>query len=208
MHALSILIAVDQADELLLIKNSLLQKKVKNDGIQEAGTLQDALSLLDTYDFDVVLAGLFLPDSKGLNTIRQLHRASPQSAIIVISDDMDEGVALQCVRLGAQDYIEWKNISPSFLCKSITHSVERVAILQSKEDLLNGLTLALEHINRLETVLNACVSCKKIQTAEKSWIHIDELYQRTIQTNSGSTVCPECTANFAAKIKHPSKKRQ
>lgn len=207
MHALSILIVEKHSDDIILIRKCLEQKQADSDAIEEAGTLQSALALLDHYDFDVVLTNLFLPDSQGLDTVRRLSKASPHSAIIVITDREDEALALQCVRFGAQDYIERQNLSPSSLGKSIAHSIERRGILQSKEDLLNDLTSALEQINKLETILALCVGCRKIESDDKGWMDIDEYYQEIIQSHQGRKLCPECRATFTAQFT-PTKKNE
>lgn len=207
MHTLSILIVEKHTDDIILIKKCLEQKKANSDAIEQADTLQCALALLDHYDFDVVLANLFLPDSQGLDTVRRLTKASPHSAIIVIADHEDEALALRCVRFGAQDFIERHNLSPSSLGKSIAYSIERRGIMQSKEDLLNDLTSALEQINKLETILGLCVGCRKIQSDDKEWMDIDEYYQEAIQSHQARKICPDCRAAFTAQYPSPQKDR-
>lgn len=187
MDNISILIVEDNPGDSLLIKEYLAEGQRFSAEIMEAETLESALGLLVHYDFDVVLLDLSLPDSSGLDTVRRLITKFPELAVIVLTGLQDEEVALQSVRYGAQDYLEKQQLSANTLSKSIRYSIERKLALQEKEELLNDLTLSLERIQSLEGMLPICVSCKKIHTADRQWLPIEEYV-----ANRSHLVCPDC----------------
>lgn len=187
MDNISILIVEDNPGDSLLIKEYLAEGQRFSAEIMEAETLESALGLLVHYDFDVVLLDLSLPDSSGLDTVRRLITKFPELAVIVLTGLQDEEVALQSVRYGAQDYLEKQQLSANMLSKSIRYSIERKLAMQEKEELLNDLTLSLERIQSLEGMLPICVSCKKIHTADRQWLPIEEYV-----ANRSHLVCPNC----------------
>src|SRR5579871_5350033 len=52
-----------------------------------------------------VLLDLGLPDSQGLQGLRQLLRIEPEAAIVVLTGEANEHLGEQAVRSGAQDYL-------------------------------------------------------------------------------------------------------
>lgn len=93
--------------------------------ITHATTLDDTLSLLNTEDFDVILADLNLPDSKGLNTPEVIMAADPDVPVIVLTSTESDEIGVKAVQLGAQDYLVKGAFSDSILNRSILYSVER-----------------------------------------------------------------------------------
>jgi DNA-binding response OmpR family regulator len=51
-----------------------------------------------------VLANLFLPDSRGVETFDRLFHAMPQIPILILSASYDEDLAKLAVQRGAQEY--------------------------------------------------------------------------------------------------------
>jgi two-component system cell cycle sensor histidine kinase/response regulator CckA len=75
---------------------------------------------------DLVLLDLGLPDSRGLDTIRELSAATKDlPAVVVLSMMADEELAVQAVQLGAQDYLIKGMFEPAVLARSLRYAVER-----------------------------------------------------------------------------------
>ena len=107
------------ADEILTTDKALLNvlfiKEDETDFLdtiislaQEAGyevqhvlSTQEALLSLDRKKYDIIL--LDLPDSHSLQTIENLHRHSPNVAILILADFDDEEYVVAAVGEGAQD---------------------------------------------------------------------------------------------------------
>ena len=100
-----------------------------------ADCLDEALNLLASRPFDVVLLDLSLPDSYGLETVKRVCSAAPHVPIVVLTAIAEDEMALSAVRLGAQDYVIKGRFDQSLLLRSIRYARERY---QQKEALLRS----------------------------------------------------------------------
>ena len=72
-----------------------------------------------------VLLDLGLPDSQGLNGLRQLLQLEPDAAIVVLTGEASEHLGEQAVRSGAQDYLVKGEVAGNMLNRVIRYAVER-----------------------------------------------------------------------------------
>jgi len=72
-----------------------------------------------------VLLDLGLPDSQGLNGLRQLLQLEPEAAIVVLTGQASEHLGEQAVRAGAQDYLVKGEVAGPVLNRVIRYAVER-----------------------------------------------------------------------------------
>jgi serine phosphatase RsbU (regulator of sigma subunit) len=72
-----------------------------------------------------VLLDLGLPDSQGLNGLRQLLQLEPEAAIVVLTGQASEHLGEQAVRAGAQDYLVKGDVAGHMLDRVIRYAVER-----------------------------------------------------------------------------------
>ena len=108
--------------------------------VDTAGTLREATECLRNDHYGVVLLDLGLPDSSGLDTIREAHEASPNVPIVVLTGLDDEDVGVQAIRRGAEDYLVKGPSLQHALARTIRHAIERRRIreaLQFKNILLS-----------------------------------------------------------------------
>ena len=83
-----------------------------------ADALFDGLRALQERTFDLIFSDLFLSDSKGLNTLRDLKKESPQAPVIALchADARDTGVT--AVRKGAHDFFCYEDLDAENLRRS------------------------------------------------------------------------------------------
>lgn len=103
---------------------------------------------------DLAIVDLALPDSEGVTTIAEFHRAFPRLPLVVLSGQRDVSVALEAMRHGAQDYILKSAASADALARAAKLAVERKR-LQDTEQMLVGV---VSHDLRgpLQTIHLAC----------------------------------------------------
>ena len=92
--------------------------------------LHEAIAHLCKQPFDIVLLDLSLPDSRGLETLTSLREVAPDTAMVVMTGLDDEAIALEAVRLGAQDYIVKGQITTQLLTRTIRYAIERSQTFQ------------------------------------------------------------------------------
>lgn len=115
--------------------------------IEQADNGQTALDRLKNESFDLMLLDVQMPHMTGIEVLAKLQ-ADPQLKgfpVIVISGGEDIGDVVQCIEMGAEDYLP-KPFSPVLLRARLTSSIEkkrlrdlekmRLAQLQTQHELL------------------------------------------------------------------------
>ena len=87
--------------------------------------ISEALQLLKTIDFDVILLDLNLEDSSGYETFSTILPSAGKAALLVLSSSDDEELATRTVREGAQDYLVKGSFDGRLLLRSIRYAFER-----------------------------------------------------------------------------------
>ena len=112
---------------LLVETGTTCAKLLKQSGLEivAAHRLSSGLKKLKVHRFDLVLAELSLPDSRGLGTFARLGQLVPQTPIVVLADAADEKSAARTIQMGAQDYLLRSQLSGPLLSGSIRKAMER-----------------------------------------------------------------------------------
>ena len=120
---------------ILLIEDKLsqirlLQEFLNADGAQHFDLvyvlrLQDGIRQAEAEPFDAILLDLALPDSHGLSSFTSLSQKVPTTPIVVLTNTNDNELAVETVRLGAQDYLVKNQITPELLIRSLNYAIER-----------------------------------------------------------------------------------
>jgi DNA-binding response OmpR family regulator len=127
---LGVLLIEDNPGDARLIREMLAEVKTVAFDLEWADRLSTGLERLAEGGIDVVLLDLALPDSQGLDTFARMH-AQAQVPVIVLSCLDDEGLALEAVRQGAQDYLVKGQVDGNPLARAIRYAVERQRMEES-----------------------------------------------------------------------------
>ena len=74
---------------------------------------------------DVVLLDLSLPDAQGMEALRGIQEAAPETPIVIMSGLADKNVALQAVKEGAEDYLVKGIVEGPLLVRAMDYAIER-----------------------------------------------------------------------------------
>jgi serine phosphatase RsbU (regulator of sigma subunit) len=124
--------ASDDQVQVLLVEDDDGDAVLVGELLREVGAavvVQRARSLTQAKDLvsgaACVLLDLGLPDSQGLNGLRQLLQLEPEAAIVVLTGEASEHLGEQAVRAGAQDYLVKGEVAGHMLNRVIRYAVER-----------------------------------------------------------------------------------
>lgn len=120
-----VLLIEDNEDDVYLIREILADRKEARFDVESVDRLDQGLKHLVEGRIDIVLLDLSLPDSHGLGTFEKTHAAGKDLPIIVLTGLDDEGVAMQAMRAGAQDYLVKNRMDGDLLVRAIRYAVER-----------------------------------------------------------------------------------
>ncbi|MEG4057442.1 MULTISPECIES: ATP-binding protein [unclassified Microcoleus] len=126
--------------------------------------LYEAIAQLCKQSFDVVLLDLSLPDSRGLETLTRLREVAPDVPMVVMTGLDDEAIALESVRLGAQDYIVKGQITTQLLVRTIRYAIERSQTFQ----------MLRESERRFRAIFDSSFQLTKLLTPEGIVLEVNE----------------------------------
>lgn len=103
--------------------------------IERVTRLSAGLERLAHGEVDVILLDLDLPDSDGLVSFERVSAFAPEVPTVVLTQIHDEGLALEAVQGGAQDFLSKGDLTRSVLTRSIRYAVERHRLLSALRSL-------------------------------------------------------------------------
>lgn len=116
-----------------------------------AVSMADATRQLQASAFDGVLLDLQLPDASGVDCVRRIRACAADIAIVVLTGNDDEQLALDCLDAGAQDYLTKAELQTQPLRRAIAYASARVRLRRTNEELEEQAA----HMRALATRLNA-----------------------------------------------------
>ncbi len=152
--SLNILLVEDNPADADLLLELLAEVPDLNWRIESVQRLSSAKNKLSEGGFDLILLDLSLPDSFGLETLNKVRSWQFHLPIIVMTGLNDEAIALESVRLGAQDYLVKGNLSTELLIRSIHYGIERYQALWLHQKSELQFRAIFDHTLELVIILN------------------------------------------------------
>jgi len=97
------ILIIDDEIKLLKLLGMILSQEDFN--VKEASTARSAMTMLEQYDFDVVLCDVRLPDAFGVELVKSVKTKYPHLEIILMTAFGNITDAVQAMRNGAYDYL-------------------------------------------------------------------------------------------------------
>ena len=126
-QSIKVLIVEDDFDYANLLQGILSLESNPSFEIKIANSLKEGIEAIDQYQADVILLDLFLPDSQGIHSFISLSSKIHKIPIVVLSGVIDENLALEAVRKGAQDYLVKGQVEGKLLSRVMRYSIAYAA---------------------------------------------------------------------------------
>jgi DNA-binding NtrC family response regulator len=186
-----ILLIEDNSGDVELIRE-MLSDIAGGYALTTADRLASGLSSLEEASFDVVLLDMGLPDSMGIETLRDIQDKAPNLPIVVLTGLSDEEFAVQAIGFGAQDYLVKGQFDGPVLSRSMRYAIERKRIETERDRLIVELKESLIQVKQLSGLLPICASCKKIRDDKGYWNQIETYISEHSEALFSHAICPEC----------------
>ena len=135
MHPVRILLVEDNAGDARLLRVALQRKGGPGFQITHVMRLAEATESLLGGQFDLIILDLSLPDSDGLDTVSRVCGLASHTAIIVLTSQENETLAIEAARQGAQDYLIKGQTESPLLLRAVRYAIERKRVQEEKERL-------------------------------------------------------------------------
>lgn len=155
----------DNPGDVRLILEMLKDINIPKESLLVLPNLHEAFAKeINGNDISLVLLDLTLPDSDGVETVSEVRKRFPSSAIVILTGMSDEHIALSALREGAQDYLIKGESSSKELNKVIRFSTERQSIITRLNKSNTELTTTKQELRNLASHL------QKIREEERTAI--------------------------------------
>ncbi len=143
----AVLLVAGNSTDASLIQDALANTADTAFRVETVTQLAAALDRLSSDIFEVILLDLTLADSTGLDTFDQVFKAAPNSLILVLSSDQDEGSARAAVQRGAYDFLVKNHIDAHWLPRTLRYIIEHNTVrdkLRNTEKRFRSMEVVLQ----------------------------------------------------------------
>lgn len=200
----SILIVDDEPSVCFLLKEELSELKLyhvstANDGVE-------AMNILQTQPYDVVLLDVKMPRVNGIEVLKFIGEHFPSTAVIMLSNYADVKTAIEATKLGAYDFIS-KPYNRDELLATVKRAVDHHRLTIDNELMKYELS---RKSGRREIIAHSAVMKQVLSTAQKvaasdATVHISgpsgsgkELIAHLVHSESPRKDAPYVVVNCAS----------
>lgn len=87
--------------------------------------LAEALVMITTEQFDVVIAQIDSQEARSLNLVEKIHSLVPRAVLVVLTEHHNEPLALNACNTGADDYLLLDELTPRSLARTLRYCLDR-----------------------------------------------------------------------------------
>lgn len=146
---------MDLPIEILVADDDDLCREILRDAIESEGVIvslaadgSEALDLLRSKAFDILITDLNMPRMDGLTLLRSARQLYPQLLAIIITGFGSLESAIEAIRAGAYDYVQ-KPFKIEEITVTLRNATERIMMLREKTRLLMELEEAHQKLRQL-----------------------------------------------------------
>ncbi len=153
-HNLTVLLIEDNPGDARLIQEELTSEMDTFFEIKHVPTLREAKDAIENGIFDVIIADLNLPDSRGIETFEKVYEVAKWTPVVVLSSIKDETLAFTAVSKGAEDYLIKGEINNIMLKRSIFYSIERHKVKAALKERNELFKIVADNVNDLIAIVD------------------------------------------------------
>lgn len=158
-YSRTLLIVDDCTEDRETYRRYLLKDKQQSYCILEADSAEEGLSLCHKVACDVILLDFQLPEMNGLEFLDELRKTHHTLPVIMLTAFGDEAIAVQAMKIGAQDYLAKNHLKSDILQLAVRSVLERANLqtqlkkTQEGQRLIATIALRIRQSLDLEQIL-------------------------------------------------------
>lgn len=142
-EALKILVVDDDEIDRMSVRRALQRAGLELGIFVEAATCAEAMGLLEHEEFDCAIVDFRLPDCDGLELVQQIRDRGFAVAILVLTGQGDERLAVELIKAGANDYLSKSRLTPEDLSRRTALAVKNSRLHQATQRAEQNLRKAI-----------------------------------------------------------------
>jgi DNA-binding response OmpR family regulator len=172
---------VDDEEAILASLTDYLERNKLS--VTAATSGEDAMALFRAKPVDMVVTDLVMPGMSGIDVLKEIKECNRGTGVFILTGKGSIDLAVQALRLGADDFIE-KPFDVEELLLKMAKIFEKQA--------------ALKKAFIYEKILPICSYCKKIrddrgtERGRGKWLELEEYLWQMSGTTLSHGCCPEC----------------
>jgi PAS domain S-box-containing protein len=144
----TLLLIEDFAPDRELYRRCLLSDAEYSYRLLEADSVEAGLELCRAQMIDAVLLDYSLPDGNGIEFLQALHIQSNGGSppVVMVTGKGDERLAVQAIKLGAEDYLVKRDLTPELLQLTMRSAIENAHLRQQLRQSNDRFRVSIENM--------------------------------------------------------------
>ncbi len=149
LQTLRILVVEDNTSDRLIITNTIEQLELKTE-IVVAESITEGLSICNEKEFDCIFLDYYFPELTGMDFIKAYTQKRGKGNIIIVTGQDDVNMAVECMKMGACDYLLKNQITKASISKSLNYVTK---LMRSNDFAMQTELALLESEMRLKSII-------------------------------------------------------
>ena len=170
----TVLIVEDNSIDREHYRRSLLADSSCDYQLLEATSVSEGLALCRSKDIDAILLDYCLPDENGLSFLSALRSEKNGSSppVIMVTGEGDERIAIEAMKLGAEDYLPKRHLTPVLLQETMRNTIEKVALRRQ----LKAIQAELD----TDRFFDLSIDLMTIASADGYYLRMNPAWEKTV----------------------------
>jgi signal transduction histidine kinase len=136
MEKVGVLLVDDSQEDADRFREILSDREAGLFEVTHVVSLDEALAHLAREGVDITLLDLEMPDSPGFDAVERVHRAAPNTPLVVVTGyNTDRAATTRVLQAGAQDYVVKGRMDQHPLQRVLLHAIERQRLQADSESI-------------------------------------------------------------------------
>ncbi len=146
---ITVQIIEDNQPDIDLLVNAIKQSGLDIE-ITITRTIEEAIKINDKQSFDCIFLDYYFPVKNGADFLRYYNSVNHTGNIIMVTSQEDVHMAVECMKLGASDFLTKNQITPASVGKSLRYVLK---IKEAREDAERAEAALLESEFKLKNII-------------------------------------------------------
>lgn len=131
---MKVLLVEDNPGDARLVSEALKESGENQTELKHVETFQNAVDILNSEAFQLILLDLTLPDSQGVETFSRMKKMFPNIPIVVLTGYEDENMAFDALQEGIEIYLIKGKVDANLLKQALEYAVKKSRLLSEMEE--------------------------------------------------------------------------